>query len=208
MKVLIACEESQVVCIAFRNKGHEAYSCDIQECSGGHPEWHIQGDVLEQLDKGWDLMIGHPPCTYLSNAGAAWLWRGKVLNKERYKKGLKAKEFFLKLLNAPIEKIAIENPVASKVYDLPRYSQIIEPYYFGDSYKKQTCIWLKNLPYLYHSNTDDLFDKASHVTPTHHWVNASSNYRHGVLTPGPERSQKGRSKSFQGIANAMADQWG
>ena len=96
MKILIACEESQAVCKAFRVKGHEAYSCDILPCSGGHPEWHIQGDVLEQLDKGWDMMIAFPPCTFLSNAGACRLYPKKgELNQERYQKGLKAKEFFM-----------------------------------------------------------------------------------------------------------------
>ena len=119
MKILIACEESQRVCTAFRNKGHEAYSCDILEQSGGHPEWHIKGNVLEHIHSGWDMMIAHPPCTYLSRAGARWLYEGGVINEKRYLNGLEAKEFFMELYNAPIDKIAIENPTPLKIYKLP-----------------------------------------------------------------------------------------
>ena len=127
MKVLIACEESQEVCKAFRARGHEAYSCDIQECSGGHPEWHIMGDALaiingrctfqtmdgeqHEIDGTWDLLIAHPPCTFLSNAGARWLYKGGTLNQERYQKGLTAKEFFMKFFNADCPRIAVDNPV-------------------------------------------------------------------------------------------------
>lgn len=140
-KVLIACEESQAVCTAFRNMGIEAYSADIQECSGGHPEWHILGDVLpilnghckfqtmdnqrHEIGVEWDLIIAHPPCTYLSNAGARFLYAGHKLNEERYKKGLEAKEFFMKFYNAECKHIAIENPTPSKIYELPKYSQTI-----------------------------------------------------------------------------------
>ena len=119
LRVLIACEESQVVCTAFRELGHEAFSCDILPCSGGHPEWHIQDDVLKHLNDGWDLMIAHPPCTYLSRAGARWLHQGGKINPDRYANGLKAKEFFLTLLNANIPMIAIENPTPLKIYELP-----------------------------------------------------------------------------------------
>ena len=128
----MACEESQRVCIEFRNKGHEAYSCDLIECSGNHPEWHIQQNVLpllnghcefktsngviHHIDGKWDLIIAHPPCTYLSNAGARHLWKGHKLNTERYEKGLKAKEFFLKFINADCDKICVENPIASPLY--------------------------------------------------------------------------------------------
>lgn len=156
MKVLIACEESQEVCKAFRAKGHEAYSCDIQMCSGGHPEWHILGNVLtvingntdfttcdgqtHTVDK-WDLLIAHPPCTYLSNAGAARLHKkinGKsYIDFERFKKGKDAKEFFLKFIHAPVEKIAIENPIPSKVFELPKYTQTIQPYEYGHPYSKK-----------------------------------------------------------------------
>ena len=137
MKILIACEESQTVCKAFRAKGHEAYSCDILECSGGHPEWHIQGDVLPLLEQSWDLIIAHPPCTYLSNAGANHLYKGKVLNQDRYAKGLEAKEFFMKFLNANCDKICVENPIQSKVFEIPKYSQIIQPYEFGHPFSKK-----------------------------------------------------------------------
>lgn len=145
MKVLVACEESQRVCIAFRKKGHRAFSCDIEYCSGGHPEWHIRTDVLRVLNGGvfvtednklhnidkWDLIIAHPPCTYLSNAGARFLYPKGELNQERYKKGLEAKEFFMKLYNANCPKIAVENPVSSKIYNMPKYTQEIQPFEFG-----------------------------------------------------------------------------
>lgn len=220
MKVLIACEESQEICKAFRALGHEAYSCDSQECSGGHSEWHIQDDVLDWLGENitfptedssfnfvekWDLMIAHPPCTYLSNAGAAWLFRGKKLNKYRYKKGLNAKEFFMKLLKADIPLIAIENPVASSIYNLPKYSQIIQPYQFGEPYSKRTCLWLKGLPKLSPTNiiTDNIIQ----------WVNGGSKKADGThrsknARASTFRDSKTKSKTFKGIAKAMAEQWG
>lgn len=155
MKALVACEESQEVCKAFRARGHEAYSCDIQEPSGGHPEWHILGDALKAVEGGqvvtmdgqthevgkWDLLIAHPPCTYLSNAGAGRLYKrfsGKsYVELQRLNNGLDAKEFFLKFLNAPVKKIAVENPIPSGVYRMPEYSQIIQPYEFGHPYSKK-----------------------------------------------------------------------
>lgn len=153
MRVLIACEESQRVCIAFRKRGHEAYSCDIEPCSGGHPEWHIQQDVLplingncefktvdgtfHKIDGEWDLLIAHPPCTYLTNAGARWLWAGGKLNEERYNMGVEAGRFFKQFLNAECEKIVVENPIPSAVFDLPKYTQIIQPYEFGHSATKK-----------------------------------------------------------------------
>ena len=218
MKVLVACEESQAVCKAFREKGHEAFSCDIIDCSGGHPEWHIKQDVLPLLDGRcefrtadgqahcidgkWDLIIAHPPCTYLSNAGARWLYAGGKLNNERFEKGLKAKEFFLHFYNADCGKIAIENPVASSVYDLPKYTQIIEPYYFGHNATKKTCLWLKNLPELKETNNVGRPEKV-------YFMQRNGNVR----TTCWEMQQKGnrakeRSKTFPGIAKAMAEQWG
>lgn len=193
MKVLVACEESQRVCISFRELGHEAYSCDIQECSGGHTEWHIQDDVLNHLE-GWDLIVAHPPCTYLSNVGAPHLFKGGELNQERYQNGLAAKEFFLALYNAPCDKICIENPIPSKIYKLPKYTQIIEPYYFGEKYKKKTCLWLKGLPPL----VPTLIIDNPVSTKNSIWFNNSA---------GKDR-QKIRSKTFWGIARAMANQWG
>lgn len=164
MRVLVACEESQEVCKAFRERGHEAYSCDIQECSGGHPEWHIMGDVLpiingncefvtvdgtkHKVDGKWDLLIAHPPCTYISNAGVRFLYPGGEgkLNEERLRKGIEATHFFLRFLWADCEKICVENPIPSTVYCLPRYSQIIQPWMFGHPFQKKTCLWLKGLP--------------------------------------------------------------
>ena len=128
MKVLVACEESQEVCMAFRERGHEAYSCDLQECSGGHDEWHIKADALQLLKMKWDLIIAHPPCTYLSNAGARWLYGGGRLNAERYNLGLEGKAFFMRFWEADCERIAIENPIPSRVFEMPKYSQVIEPY--------------------------------------------------------------------------------
>lgn len=161
MKILIACEESQAVCKAFRAKGHEAYSCDIIECSGGHPEWHIKQDVLPLLDGNcefettdgakhkidgkWDMIIAHPPCTYLTNAGARWLYAGGKLNEERYKQGLEAKDFFMRFLWADCDKVVIENPVPSGVYKLPEYTQIIQPYEYGHPHTKKTCLWVRGM---------------------------------------------------------------
>ena len=208
MKVLIACEESQEVCKAFRAKGHEAYSCDIQEPSGGHPEWHILGDALKAIEGGqvttmdgrmhkvgkWDLLIAHPPCTYLSNAGARFLYPKGVLNMERYEKGVQAKEFFMKFLNCNCEKVCVENPLPSKIFGLPDYSQIIQPYEFGHPYKKKTLLWIKNLPYL--KPTCVVECQQSTKVPGN-WFNAGGKDR-----------QRNRAKTFPGIAKAMAEQWG
>ena len=193
-RVLIACEESQTVCKAFRELGHEAYSCDILDCSGGKPEWHIKGDVLQHLDKGWDLMIAHPPCTYLSNAGARFLYPKGELNQDRLEIGMVAKDFFIKLLNADIKHIAVENPVQSKVFGIRKYDQTIEPYEYGHPFKKKTCLWLKDLPKLI---STDILEKPESTKVAGNWFNKG----------GKER-QKNRSKTFQGIADAMAEQWG
>lgn len=212
MKVLVACEESQRVCTEFRKLGHEAYSCDIEPCSGGHPEWHIQDDVLPLLNGNcdfktvngdmhnligkWDLIIAHPPCTYLSNAGARFLYPKGVLNEDRLKLGLEAKVFFMKIYNADCEKIAIENPIPSKVYGLPKYTQTIQPYEFGHPYQKKTCLWLKGLKPL--QPTDVLpKEKRQSTKIAGNWFNKG----------GKER-QKNRAKTFPGIAKAMAQQWG
>ena len=199
-RILVACEESQRVTKQFRDLGYEAYSCDIQDCSGKHPEWHIKGDAINQAYSGkYDLMIAHPPCTYLSNAGARWLYPKGKLNNERYKKGLDAKEFFMKLLNSPIERICIENPLPSKIFNLPKYTQIIQPYQFGEPYSKKTLLWLKNLPLLKHT---DIIDNYKTYLPSN--------------TGGKKRGQSHRfvsinkidsSKTFKGIAKAIANQW-
>lgn len=162
MKVLVACEESQAVCIAFRKLGHEAYSCDTQECSGGHPEWHIKGDVLPLINGNkpfitmdgdlhaivgtWDLLIAFPPCTYLTNAGSVRLRVKGEINKERMAKAVEAKAFFMKFLEADCQKICVENPTPGKIHQLPQYTQAIQPWWFGHPYTKRTCLWLKNLP--------------------------------------------------------------
>lgn len=167
IRVLIACEESQVECAAFRELGCEAYSCDIDEPSGGHPEWHIQGDVLQILDGGiirtmdgvwhnidrWDLIIAHPPCTYMSNAGACRMYPQKgVVDPARLQKALEAKEFFMRLYNADCAHICIENPRPLKIVELPKETQQIQPYQFGEPYSKLTYLWLKGLPNLIPTN--------------------------------------------------------
>lgn len=146
MRVLVACEESQAVTKELRRLGHEAYSCDIQPCSGGHHEWHLQMDALELLKMKWDMIIAHPPCTYLSNLGAANLKRNGVINQERMAKAIKAKEFFMRFLEADCPRIAVENPVPQRIHGLPQYTQIIQPYMFGEPWKKKTCLWLRGLP--------------------------------------------------------------
>lgn len=193
-KVLVACEESQAVTLAMRSLGIEAWSCDIEPCSGGHPEWHVQGDVLEILDRGWSLMIAHPPCTYLSNAGAKHLYKGGVLNQDRYTIGLVAKDFFLALLNSNIPHVCVENPIPSTVFELPKYSQIIQPYQHGHPYQKKTCLWLRGLPLLEPSCVVAMTES---TRVAGNWFN----------TGGRDR-QKNRSKTFPGIAQAMAQQWG
>ena len=219
MKVLVACEESQRVCMAFRERGHEAYSCDIQECSGGHPEWHIQGDVIavlngkcsfetadgttHKIEGKWDLIIAHPPCTYLSNAGARWLYEKGKLNTERYATGLDGKKFFMAMLNADCARIAVENPIPSSIYDLPQYTQVIQPYQFGEPWSKKTCLWLKGLEPLHPTN----------IVEDYKPYCSSGSYRgtHDTKYKGASRkggSAKSRSKTFEGIARAMAEQWG
>lgn len=193
MKILVACEESQAVTIELRRLGHEAYSCDIEPCSGGHPEWHLQQDVLPLLREKWDMIIAFPPCTYLSNAGAKHLFRGGVLNHDRYEKGIEAKEFFLKLLNANCERIAIENPIASKIFEMPKESQTVQPYWFGDPWSKKTRLWLRGLPLLKPTNM---------VEPQSECHSAGTWFMKG----GKER-QKNRAKTPHGLAVAMAEQW-
>lgn len=194
MKILVACEFSQVVTKAFRDKGHEAYSCDILPTEG-NPDWHYQCDVLEVLDNGWDMMIAHPSCQYLSNAGARFLWPGGVLNRQRYEMGMEARVFFMRLWEAPIDKICIENPIPSKIYSLPQYDQIIQPYYFGDNYQKRTCLWLKNLPKLTYTIPDGPKPESTKVVGN--WFNKGGKGR-----------QKERARTFPGIARNFAEQWG
>jgi len=218
MRVLVACEESQTVCKAFRARGHEAYSCDVVDCSGGHPEWHIKDDVLKHLDDGWDMMIAHPPCTYLSNAGARFLYPKGVLNQERYIKGMEGKEFFMKILNANIDKICVENPVSSKVFDMPKWSQEIQPYMFGHPYTKKTRLWIKGLPLL--QPTETVGDVTAYISSNTggkkrgqksqivDTLVESTKIAGNWFNKGGKDRQKARSKTFPNIAAAMAEQWG
>ena len=214
----MACEESQAVTIELRKLGHEAYSCDIIECSGGHPEWHIEGDVLplingncefitadgtaHEISGKWDMLLAFPPCTYLTNAAARHLWKNHELNLERYEKGLEAKEFFMKFYNADCDRIAIENPTPSRIYELPEKTQIIQPYQFGHPFTKRTQLWLKNLPPL---------QDTERVEPERTWCPSGSySGKHGEKHRGmfTKDRAKNRSKTFPGIAKAMAEQWG
>lgn len=218
MQVLVACEESQRVCMAFREKGHEAYSCDIIDCSGGHPEWHIKQDVIpllnghcefitcdgktHEIENSWDLLIAHPPCTYLSNAGARHLWKGHELQADRVMLGIQSRDLFMQFLWSSIPLICVENPVPSKVFCLPQYTQSIQPYMFGHPYTKKTCFWLKGLPPLKSTNI---------VKPVATWCPSGSySHKHGEQHKGMFTTDraKNRAKTFPGIANAMAEQWG
>jgi hypothetical protein len=230
MRVLVACEESQAVCKAFREKGHEAYSCDLQECSGGHPEWHIKGDVMRYLNpyfaesdltygihfttmdgthhfvRGkWDIIIAHPPCTYLCMSGQKHCNEGVYGEKakERKKERDKAIEFFMKFVNADCDKIAIENPVGVMTRYYRKADQYIQPLQFGHPTTKRTGFWLKNLPKLIPTN---IVEQEFHISGTGRawdkWFWDSS-----VISDPAERSRF-RSKTFEGIAKAMADQWG
>ncbi len=182
MKILVACEESQEVCKAFRERGHEAFSCDLLPPSGGRPEWHIQDDVLKHLDDGWDMVIAHPPCTHLSVSGARWF-------KEKRREQADALAFFLMLLHAPVEKVCVENPV-SIASRIRKPECIIQPWQFGHGEVKKTCLWLRGLPKL--EPTEIVEGREAKV------------HR---MAPTPERSLL-RSKTYRGIAQAMAEQWG
>ena len=212
MKILVACEESQAVTTELRKLGHEAFSCDIIECSGGHPEWHIQADVLpllggkcefktvdgtlHSISDRWDMIIAHPPCTYLSNAGARFLYPKGVLNQERYEKGVKAKDFFMKIWNCNCENVVIENPIPSKIYGLPKYTQVIQPYQFGHPFSKKTCFWIRgNIKPLQPTNIIPK-EQIQSTKIAGNWFNKGGKDR-----------QINRSKTFPGIAKAMAEQW-
>lgn len=220
MNILIACEESQRVCTEFRNLGYNAYSCDIEPCSGGHPEWHIQGDVVPVLNGNctfvtadnrvhtingtWDLIIAHPPCTYLTVTGNRWFDVHKYGDKAR--KRLKDREeavrFFMTIANADCEHIAIENPVGIMSSRWRKPEQIIQPYMFGDSASKKTCIWLKNLPIL---KPTDIVDEGERV----YYASGKSMPRWyaDAWSLSPKERAKERSKTFPGIAKAMCEQW-
>lgn len=235
MDILVACEESQRVCIAFREKGHRAFSCDLEPCSGGHPEWHVQGDVLpllngnceftlangerERVNGKWDMVIAFPPCTHLAVSGAAWFEKKRADGRQR--EGI---EFFCKFLNIDCDKVVIENPIGiisgtyipewfpdlADRYSLPRKpSQIIQPWMFGDNYNKSTCLWIKGLPLL-----KPLITEQPELEWTE-WTDKKTGkkkrqpkwFADAWHLKADERA-KVRSKTFPGVANAMADQWG
>ena len=216
MKILIACEESQAICKAFRKLGFEAYSCDLQECSGGHPEWHAKADAIDMLYASkWDLVIAHPPCPFLTNSSNGWLTRvketpgfewspkyGIYMNFKRYKEMEKAAMFFNEFVRYRKKgnKIAIENPIPHKyaVEKIGKYSQVIQPYMFGHTERKATCLWLFGLPELKETNN---------VMEAMKKLPKNEQQRIHYLPPGKERA-KLRSKTFQGIADAIAMQWG
>ena len=205
MKVLVACEESQAVCKEFRKLGHEAYSCDIVPCSGGHPEWHLQQDVLPLLKEKWDMIIAFPPCTYLTVTGNRWFNIDRYGEKaiQRHKDRKEAIDFFMAFANADCERIAIENPVGIMSSEWRKPNQIINPWQFGDAFEKKTCLWLKGLPELTPTNIVEIpprkkFDSGKSMPS---W------YAEAWHLPKEERA-KLRSKTFPGIARAMAEQWG
>lgn len=210
LRVLVACEESQTVCKAFRARGHEAYSCDIQPCSGGRPDWHIHGNVLEYLDRDWDLMIGHPPCTYLSRAGQSNKSRSKEVWEYRESKATEAIEFMKALWNSPIPKICLENPVGLANTRWRKPTQIVHPYYFGDAEMKETCFWLKGLSRLNGlPHIDRVRDKPKPLsTRMGSDGQVKNKYFCGVGDCLPKGIRaKFKSKTFEGIAQAMASQW-
>ena len=223
MNVLVACEESQRVCMAFRERGHNAFSCDIQEPSGGHPEWHILGDALKAIQGGqivtmdgkthvipkWDLLIAHPPCTYLTNTGNRWFNVERYGDKaiQRAKDRENAVEFFMQFVNADCDRIAIENPIGHMSTAYRKADQIIQPYQFGYPARKATCLWLKGLPKLrpteiveYKLKTRNYSDGLAAAWAT--------NENGKILRWNDPETAKQRSKTVPGIAQAMAEQWG
>lgn len=223
--LLVACEESQRVCTAFRERGWNAYSCDLQECSGGHPEWHVQGDVLglingdcefttmdgqkHKIDGQWDLIIAHPPCTYLTVTGNRWFnvekYGAKAIQRDRERD--EGAKFFMHFVNAKCNHIAIENPVGCMSTRYRKPNQIIQPYWFGDRAQKKTCLWLKGMPNL---EPTDMVDAGKFINGMS--AGASACYavdENGKILPWNDpRTAKARSKTFWGVAHAMADQWG
>lgn len=212
-KILIACEESQAVCKAFRELGHEAYSNDIIDCSGGHPEWHLKMDVFEAIKlQEWNAMIAFPPCTYLTYSGMRqWYDEGRALKR------IKAAEFFMELYDSKINHICVENPqgIMSKIFRAP--DMVIHPYFFGDRQMKRTCLWLKNLPPLKYNMEPNLFNEK--VTATERPLpervelrrktgRLKNRYFTDTIVCGKIKTGKEKSKTFPGIAKAMAEQWG
>lgn len=202
VKILVGCEESQEVTKAFRRLGFEAYSCDLQECSGGNPEWHLQMSVFDAIEIiKPTLGIFHPPCTYMSRAGARWMYKSAgILCEERYNQAMEAKDFFMKLLNSDIKFIAVENPLPLKIIGLPKETQVIQPYEYGHEYSKRTHLWLKGLPNLIPT---DIKENYSPYLPS----NTGGKKRGQSFNRGVSKNAKESSKTFSGIAKAMAEQW-
>ena len=208
MRILVACEESQTILKELLALGHDAWSCDIKPCSGQFPEKHITADVLSVLDQGWELMIAHPPCTYLSGAGDNWFWKDGEFNWDRQEKRLDALDFVLALWNAPIDRIAIENPVGAISTMWRKPQQIVQPWMFGDEAQKRTCFWLKNLPRLVPTK---IVDKGEFFE----WICKKTGKKRrqpkwffeAWSSATPEERRTIRSKTFPGLAKAIADQW-
>jgi len=203
MKILVACEESQAVTKELRKLGHEAFSCDILSCSGGHPEWHLKQDVFKVIEKGWDMMIAFPPCTDLAVSGARHFERKRADGTQQ-----KSIKFFMDLANAPIEKIAIENPIGIMSTEWRKPDQIIQPWQFGDKAQKSTCLWLKNLPKLKPTNIvekGEFFEFTSKKGEKKRMPMWYYKALQEAKTPAQRRTL--RSKTFKGIAIAMAAQW-
>jgi len=196
MKIILGCEESQVVCIEMRKRGHEAYSCDLLPCSGGHPEWHIQDNILNHLDDGWDMMIAFPTCTYLTVSANKWYKdqpprkSGVLVGRERRRAREEAIDFVMKLYNSNVPELGIENPIGVLSSRFRKPDQVLQPWMFGHGETKATCLWLKNLPKLIPTN-----------------IVSGREQRLHLLSPSKDRA-KIRSKTFLGIAKAMAEQWG
>ena len=210
MKILIACEESQTITNLYREKGYEAYSCDILECSGGNPQWHLKGDALTYAYSGeFDMMIAHPPCTYLAVSGARWMYnKDGSVNQERLSNQNKALDFVKKLMDAPIDKIAVENPISVISSKIRKPDQIVHPYWFGDKASKSTCLWLKNLPLLTATN---MVSKGEFFE----WVDKKGKKKRQAQwymdalkkAKTPEQRRTLRSKTFEGMAKAITEQW-
>ena len=238
LTIILGCEESQAVCIEFRKRGHNAFSCDLKPCSGGHPEWHFQMDVFKAIAGGmlvtqsgelveikkWDRGIFFPTCTYLTLSANTWyedqppLKSGALVGAARREARRKAIEFFMALANCNIPKTAIENPLGVMSTEWRKPDQIIQPYYFGDEARKPTCLWLKNLPKLYHTKTQTLFDSPTHVSQGEslEWIDKKTGKKkrqpkwYAMAKQGSSLEIRSgiRSKTFNGIAEAMANQWG
>ena len=209
IKILVACEESQAVTKELRKLGHEAFSCDLLPCSGGHPEWHFQEDVFKIINKGWDMMIAHPPCTFLAVSGARWLYnKDGTKNAERWKSQAEALDFVQRLMSANIEKIAIENPISVISSHIRKPDQIVQPWQFGDKAQKSTCLWLKNLPKLKPTNIVEKGEFIEFISKKGVKKRQAKWYFDALkIAKTPAERRTLRSKTFKGMAEAMALQW-